>query len=105
MYIIKKSIHVELAQNLHIKIGKFRGYFKLHREKYFKYIHFKMHTLLATNDINNIFLTAGFTINTIFKFRTIQNHSRQWKSYQTPKHKNKYQKSLQLKSSNNMAKY
>ena len=46
-----------------------------------------MHTLLATNDINNVLLTATFTINTISKFRTIQNHSRQYKSYQMPKYK------------------
>ena len=45
-----------------------------------------MHTLLATNDINNVLLTAAFTINTISKFRTIQNHSRQFKSYQMPKY-------------------
>ena len=63
-----------------------------------------MHTLLATNEINNFLLTATFTINIISKFRTIQNHSKQYKSYQIPKYKNKYQKTLPLKSSNNMAK-
>ena len=46
-----------------------------------------MHTLLGTNDINNVLLTATFTINTISKFRAIQNHSRQYKSYQMPKYK------------------
>ena len=45
------------------------------------------HTLLATNDINYVLLTATFTISIISKFRTIQNHSRQLKSYQTPKYK------------------
>ena len=29
-YIIKESTYVELVPNLYIKIGKFRGYFKLH---------------------------------------------------------------------------
>ena len=46
-----------------------------------------MHTLLATNDINNVLLTATFTINTVSKFRKIQNHSRQYKSYHMPKYK------------------
>ena len=63
-----------------------------------------IYTLLATNDINNVLQTATFTINTISTFRTIQNHSRQYKSYQMPKYKSKYQKTLPLKSSNNMAK-
>ena len=60
-----------------------------------------MHTLLAANDINNVSLKATFTINTISKFRTIQNHSRQY----TVSHircqniQNKYQKTLPLKSS------
>ena len=63
-----------------------------------------MHTLLATNDINNVLLTATFTINTISKFRTIQNHSRQYKSYQMPKYKKQTSKNFTLKSSNNIAK-
>ena len=63
-----------------------------------------MHILLATNDINNVLLTATFTINTISKFNTMQNHSRQYKPYQMPKYKKQYQKTLPLKSSNNMAK-
>ena len=63
-----------------------------------------MHTLLATNDINNVLLTATFTINTISKFRIIQNHLRQYKSFQMPKYKKQISKSLPLKSNNNMAK-
>ena len=63
-----------------------------------------MHTLLATNDINNVLLTATFTMNTISKFCTKQNHSRQYKSYQMPKYKKQISKNFTLKSSNNMAK-
>ena len=63
-----------------------------------------MHTLLATNDINNVFLTATFTINTISKFRTIQNIQGNISHIRCQKIKNKYQKTLPLKSSNNMAK-
>ena len=76
------------------------------KNTYFKYIHFKMHTLLATNDINNVLLTsATFTINTISTFRTIQNYSRLNISHiRCQNIKNKYQKTLPLKSSNNMAK-
>ena len=55
-----------------------------------------MHTLLATNDINNVLLMATFTINTISKFRTIQNHSRQYKSYQMPKYKKQISKNFTI---------
>ena len=51
-----------------------------------------MHTLLATNDINNVLLTATLTINTMSKFRKIQNNSRQYKSYQMPKYKKQISK-------------
>ena len=55
-----------------------------------------MHTLLATNDINNVLLTATFTINTISKFRTIQNHSRQYKSYQILTYKKQVSKNFTI---------
>ena len=57
-----------------------------------------MHTLLATNDINNVLLTATFTINTISKFKTTQNHSRQYKSYQMPKYKKHISKKFTIKN-------
>ena len=63
-----------------------------------------MHNFPATNDINNVLLTLIFTINAIPMFRIIQNHLRQYKSYQMPKYKKQISKSLPLKSSNNVIK-
>ena len=56
-----------------------------------------MHTLLATNDIINVLLTATFPINIISKFRAIQNYSRQYKSYQMPKYKKQISKNFTIK--------
>ena len=55
-----------------------------------------MHTVLSTNDINNVLLTATFSINTTSKFGTIQNHLRQYKSYQMPKYKKQISKNFTI---------
>ena len=74
MYIIKESTHVELPQTCTLKLENLEATLSYIEKNTSNTYTLKCTPFLVQiNDINNVLLTATFTINSISKFRKIQN--------------------------------